>query len=174
MSSFINKIRVSQDISPPRELSNAHSTWRNTFQSVSFIHLEMRLKLAQVLIVGTNLVPQGNAHWRLLTAALYKPAPEPKAGSWEDHGRRVRSFGRRDTAKMVWQRHRLIKANMMGFFAWIALLAHQSQSNGTLHVRKAAWYSKIVPIFSDSITLVGSKFWHTFGFCLSTNKPDMQ
>ncbi len=63
---------------------------------------------------------------------------------------------------------------LMGLFSWITLLAHQSQAKGTLPLRQAAWYDKVVPTFSDTIALVRSRFWHHFGFCMSTSNPNMQ
>ena len=63
---------------------------------------------------------------------------------------------------------------LLGLFSWITLLAHQSQTNGTLPVRHAAWYSKTVPTFSDAIALVRGRIWLHWGFCMSTSKPDMQ
>jgi hypothetical protein len=63
---------------------------------------------------------------------------------------------------------------LMGLFSWITLLAHQSQSDGSLPVRQTAWYAKTVPTFSDAVALVRSRFWHHLGFCMSTSEPNMQ
>ena len=63
---------------------------------------------------------------------------------------------------------------LLGLFSWITLLAHQSQANGTLPVRQAAWYTKTTPTFSDAIALVRSQFWQHWVFCMSTSEPDMQ
>ncbi len=63
---------------------------------------------------------------------------------------------------------------LMGLFSWVTLLAHQSQTNGTLPIRQAAWYAKTVPTFSDAIALVRSRIWHHGGFSMSVLDPDMQ
>ena len=63
---------------------------------------------------------------------------------------------------------------LLGLFSWITLLAHQSQSHGTLPVRHAAWYHKTIPTFSDAIALVRSRIWHHWGFCISLSEPDIQ
>ncbi len=63
---------------------------------------------------------------------------------------------------------------LMGLFSWVTLLAHQSQTDGKLPVRQAAWYAKNVPTFSDAIALVRSRIWHHWGFCMSPPDPDTQ
>jgi hypothetical protein len=66
---------------------------------------------------------------------------------------------------------------LMGLFSWVTLLAHQSQANGGLLVRQAAWYAKTTPTFSDAIALVRRRIWEHWGFCMSMfaldiHKPD--
>ena len=63
---------------------------------------------------------------------------------------------------------------LLGLFSWITLLAHQSQSEGSLPVRQAAWYVKSTPTFSDAIAIVRSRIWEHWVFCMSTPAPDMQ
>lgn len=63
---------------------------------------------------------------------------------------------------------------LMGLFSWVTLLAHQSQIDGTLPVRQAAWYAKSTPTFSDAIAVVRSRIWQHWGFCMSVPGPDMQ
>ena len=63
---------------------------------------------------------------------------------------------------------------LMGLFSWITLLAHQSQTDGKLPVRQAAWYAKPLPTFSDAIALVRSQIWTYWGFCMSPPDPDRQ
>lgn len=63
---------------------------------------------------------------------------------------------------------------LMALFSWITLLAHQSQSDGKLPVRQAAWYQKTTPTFSDAIALVRSRIWRHWGFCISPSDPDTQ
>jgi len=63
---------------------------------------------------------------------------------------------------------------LMGLFSWVTLLANQSQQDGHLPVRQAAWYVKTTPTFSDAIALVRRRFWHHWGFCMSGARSNMQ
>jgi hypothetical protein len=63
---------------------------------------------------------------------------------------------------------------LMGLFSWVTLLANQSQVNGRLPVRQAAWYTKATPTFSDAIALVRRRIWNHWGFCMSGFAPKMQ
>jgi hypothetical protein len=63
---------------------------------------------------------------------------------------------------------------LLGLFSWVTLLANQSQVNGTLPIRQAAWYTKAIPTFSDAIALVRRHFWRHWGFCMSGFAPNMQ
>jgi len=62
----------------------------------------------------------------------------------------------------------------LGLFSWVTLLAHQSQTNGKLPIRQAAWYPKSLPTFSDAIALVRSRIWTHWGFWISSSDPDIQ
>jgi len=63
---------------------------------------------------------------------------------------------------------------LMGLFSWVTLLANQSQLDGRLPVRQAAWYAKATPTFSDAIALVRRRIWEHWGFCISRADPDIQ
>ena len=63
---------------------------------------------------------------------------------------------------------------LMGLFSWVTLLANQSQVDGRLPVRQAAWYAKATPTFSDAIALVRRRIWTHWGFCISGTRIDMQ
>ncbi len=63
---------------------------------------------------------------------------------------------------------------LLGLFAWITLLAHQSRQEETLPIRQAAWYKKTHPTFSDALALVRSRIWLHWGFCISPAPLDMQ
>jgi DDE superfamily endonuclease len=63
---------------------------------------------------------------------------------------------------------------LMGLFSWVTLWANQSQVDGRLPVRQAAWYVKATPTFSDAIALVRKRFWAHWGFCMSSLTPDIQ
>ena len=62
----------------------------------------------------------------------------------------------------------------MGLFSWVTLLAHQSQVEGKLPIRQAAWYAKTTPTFSDAIALVRRRIWEHWGFCMSVFDLDIQ
>jgi hypothetical protein len=63
---------------------------------------------------------------------------------------------------------------VMGLFSWVTLLANQSQVDGHLPVRQAAWYAKAIPTFSDAIAHVRRRIWIHWGFCMSVFAPDIQ
>jgi hypothetical protein len=63
---------------------------------------------------------------------------------------------------------------LLGLFAWVTMLAHQSQAKGHLLIRQAAWYAKPRPTFSDALALVRARFWQQWGFCISASEPEMQ
>jgi hypothetical protein len=63
---------------------------------------------------------------------------------------------------------------LMGLFSWVTLLANQSQVDGHLPVRQAAWYAKAIPTFSDAIAHVRRRIWIHWGFCMSVFAPDIQ
>lgn len=63
---------------------------------------------------------------------------------------------------------------LMGLFSWVTLLANQSQVDGRLPVRQAAWYAKTTPTFSDAVALVRRDIWQHWGFCMSGFVPKMQ
>jgi hypothetical protein len=62
---------------------------------------------------------------------------------------------------------------LLGLFSWITLLADQLQAASTpLTPRRAAWYHKPLPTFSDALGLVRQSLW-TSTFCMSAVEPDM-
>lgn len=63
---------------------------------------------------------------------------------------------------------------LLGLFAWVTLLAHHSQAQGTLPVRQAAWYKKARPTFSDALAVVRTRIWQHWGFCMSGSHQDIQ
>jgi hypothetical protein len=63
---------------------------------------------------------------------------------------------------------------LMALFSWATLLAHQSQKDGKLPVRQAAWYAKTKPTFSDAIALVRRRIWEHWSFCMSPTGNHMQ
>jgi hypothetical protein len=63
---------------------------------------------------------------------------------------------------------------LLGLFSWITLAAHVLQDQLALPVRQAAWYSKVLPTFSDAIAFVRSYLWpRSHIFRLSPIEPDI-
>jgi hypothetical protein len=48
---------------------------------------------------------------------------------------------------------------LLGLFSVVTLLAHQHMAKGEGSVRRAAWYDKTRPTFSDALALVRRKLW---------------
>lgn len=48
---------------------------------------------------------------------------------------------------------------LLGLFSLVTLLAHRHMAEGTQIVRKAAWYDKAHPTFSDALALVRRQLW---------------
>ena len=59
--------------------------------------------------------------------------------------------------------------------SWVTLAAHRlGSSAGNVPVRRAAWYDKPRPTFSDAIALTRQRLWyHPEGFCTSPQPPYM-
>lgn len=63
---------------------------------------------------------------------------------------------------------------LLGLFSWITLAAHVLQAEHPLPVRRAAWYTKPLPTFSDAIACVRSHLWpHQHTFRMSLPEPEM-
>jgi len=63
---------------------------------------------------------------------------------------------------------------LLGLFSVITLLAHQYMAAGEAVVRRAAWYDKRYPTFSDALALVRKKLWaqEETTFCTSSQETD--
>lgn len=48
---------------------------------------------------------------------------------------------------------------LLGLFSLVTLLAHQRARRGRLPIRRAAWYVKRIPTFSDALALVRHRMW---------------
>lgn len=62
---------------------------------------------------------------------------------------------------------------LLGLFSVVTLLAHQLRVKGKLPVRKAAWYPKATPTFSDALAVVRQNWWLQV-FHLSLSEVDIQ
>jgi hypothetical protein len=63
---------------------------------------------------------------------------------------------------------------LLGLFSLVTLLAHRSARQGKLPVRRAAWYDKPLPTFSDALSVVRHQLWQAMSFHTSVPKVDMQ
>jgi hypothetical protein len=65
---------------------------------------------------------------------------------------------------------------MLGLFSVVVLFAHRMMAHQpTEVVRRAAWYDKRYPTFSDALALVGKELWAWEGetFCGSPREEEM-
>lgn len=63
---------------------------------------------------------------------------------------------------------------LLGLFSLVTLLAHQLVKRGKLPVRRAAWYVKRLPTFSDALGAVRQHLWRQVSFRMSHRKTNMQ
>jgi hypothetical protein len=62
---------------------------------------------------------------------------------------------------------------LLGLFSLITVFAHQFLHGQELPARQAAWYTKDVPTFADTIALVRGHLWPVEGFWMSCDEDDM-
>jgi hypothetical protein len=62
---------------------------------------------------------------------------------------------------------------LLGLFALVTVLAHGLLQGQELPARSAAWYSKPLPTFSDTLGLVRQQLWPVTISSISPAKPDM-
>jgi len=62
---------------------------------------------------------------------------------------------------------------LMGLFSLVTLLANTLIVQDGISPRSAAWYSKMLPTFSDALALVRSRLWAYWTFHMSLDDPDM-
>jgi hypothetical protein len=61
---------------------------------------------------------------------------------------------------------------LLGLFSLVTLFAQQFLQGQHLPVRQAAWYTKALPTFSDTLAFVRHQLWPVTIFCMSSAKPD--
>lgn len=61
---------------------------------------------------------------------------------------------------------------LLGLFSIVTLLAHQRMARSTETLRRAAWYRKAHPTFSDALALVRKELWAHTTFRGSSREPD--
>ena len=62
---------------------------------------------------------------------------------------------------------------LLGLFSLVTLFAHQRMRRSAEDVRRAVWYRKPHPTFSDALALVRRELWAWRTFCGSPQEPDM-
>jgi hypothetical protein len=63
---------------------------------------------------------------------------------------------------------------LLGLFSLVTLLAHRQTARAPATVRRAAWYDKPYPTFSDALALVRKQLWaQEMSFCGSSAQTDM-
>lgn len=62
---------------------------------------------------------------------------------------------------------------LLGLFSLVTIFASQWLDGQPLPTRQAAWYSKALPTFSDTLAFVREHLWPVTLSCMSPEKPDM-
>lgn len=63
---------------------------------------------------------------------------------------------------------------LLGLFSLVALMADRLPQRHELPVRRAAWYAKQTPTFTDALAAVRQRLWQARGFCASPGNADSQ
>lgn len=61
---------------------------------------------------------------------------------------------------------------LLGLFSLVAILAQQLLGNQSFPVRRAAWYIKALPTFSDTLAFVRQHLWPSTFFSVSSVDAD--
>jgi len=62
---------------------------------------------------------------------------------------------------------------LLGLFSLVTLVAHELLNGQALPVRQAAWYTKTLPTFADTLALVRQQLWPVAITYLSPDTPEM-
>lgn len=62
---------------------------------------------------------------------------------------------------------------LLGLFSLVTLLAARLTRDGQLPIRRAAWYCKPTPTFSDTLAAVRAHWWQAIRFSTSTSAAEM-
>jgi hypothetical protein len=62
---------------------------------------------------------------------------------------------------------------LLGLFSLVTIFAHQLLGKQSFPVRQAAWYSKALPTFSDTLAFVRQHLWPVSYINMSSSRPDM-
>jgi len=61
---------------------------------------------------------------------------------------------------------------LLGLFSLVTIFAHQLLGEQSFPIRQAAWYSKALPTFSDTLAFVRQHLWPVSFSCISSSPPD--
>jgi hypothetical protein len=61
----------------------------------------------------------------------------------------------------------------LGLFSLVTIFAHQLLGEQSFPVRQAAWYTKALPTFSDTLAFVRQRLWPVSWISVSSTRPDM-
>ena len=61
---------------------------------------------------------------------------------------------------------------LLGLFSLVTVFAHQLLGEQPFPVRQAAWYTKALPTFSDTLAFVRQHLWPSTYFSVSSEKGD--
>jgi len=62
---------------------------------------------------------------------------------------------------------------LLGLFSLVSIFAQQLLGGQSLPVRQAAWYTKALPTFSDTLAFVRQHLWPSTFFALSSSEHDV-
>lgn len=62
---------------------------------------------------------------------------------------------------------------LLGLFSLVTILASQLLDGQPFPVRQAAWYTKALPTFSDTLAFVRQSLWPSTFFCISSSEHDV-
>jgi hypothetical protein len=62
---------------------------------------------------------------------------------------------------------------LLGLFSLVTIFAHQLLGEQSFPVRQAAWYTKALPTFSDTLAFVRQHLWPVSFSWISSSQPDM-
>jgi hypothetical protein len=62
---------------------------------------------------------------------------------------------------------------LLGLFSLVTIFAHQLLGEQSFPVRQAAWYTKALPTFSDTLAFVRQHLWPVTFSCMSPSKRDV-
>ena len=62
---------------------------------------------------------------------------------------------------------------LLGLFSLVTLFAHHLLDGQPFPVRQAAWYTKALPTFSDTLAFVRQHLWPSTFFAMSSSEHDV-